>query len=351
MKNILEKISQIIRHKSIFIIIIILLSSTILLMVVGETFVRLKGVQPWRKFDMPIKVDPGGKFFSRHPTLGYSHIPGKFTVTLQDGYLFKVTHLPNTLRITHPLSTYTEFNQKEEIWIFGCSFTHGWSLNDQETFPWLLQDRFPQYEVINFGVSGYGPLHSLIQLREALTMGRIPKIIVVTYASFHDSRNVFLRSWRKAIVPFNKLGPLVQPYARINSNSKLSFHLAENIDYRELPLMRHSALIHFMEIIYNRFEEQIYNSHDVSKAIILEIANIAKQHNISLFLAGMIDDKNTRDMLLFAYKKGIIYIDIAVDLTIKENTNLPHDGHPSAIANNKYTDKLELILRTKVLHN
>jgi hypothetical protein len=350
MKRSLEKSPRVIRHKNILIIISILLSTTILLMLVGETFVRLKGVQPWRKFDMPIKVDPGGKFFSKHPTLGYSHIPGEFTVTLQDGYLFKVTHLPNTLRITHPLSTYKKFNQKDEIWIFGCSFTHGWSLNDQETFPWLVQDRFSQYEVSNFGVSGYGPLHSLIQLREALTMGRIPKLIVVTYASFHDSRNVFLRSWRKAIVPFNKLGPLVQPYARIDSNGKLSIHLSENIDYREFFLMRHSALIHFIEILYNKFEEQIYDSRDVSKAVILEIANVAKNNNISLVLAGMVDDKNTRDMLLFAHKKGIGYIDMAIDLTIKENTNLPHDGHPSAIANNKYADKLEIFLMTNLLH-
>ena len=135
------------------------------------------------------------KFFSKHPTLGYSHIAGKFTVTLGDGYSFKVTHLPNTLRITHPLNTYGQEDlQKEEIWIFGCSFTHGWSLNDQETYPWFIQQRFPEYEVINFGVSGYGTIHSLIQLNEALEKGRRPKIAVLTYGSLHDERNVFLRN-------------------------------------------------------------------------------------------------------------------------------------------------------------
>lgn len=352
MKLYLEKSFQNIRHRRILIFIIFLLILAMLAIFAGETIVRSKGVYPWRKFDMPIKVDPGGKFFAKHHNLGYSHIPGEFTVTLKDHYVFKVTHLPNTLRITHPLETYIkEIRTKEEIWIFGCSFTHGWSLNDQETYPWLLQLNLPQYEVINYGVSGYGLLHSLIQLREALTMGHIPKIIVITYASFYDSRNVFLRSWRKAIVPFNKLGPLSQPYVRIDSNGKLVFYFAENIDYREFPLMRHSALMHFIEATYNNFEEHIYDSRGVSKALILEFANIAEKNKIALVLAGMIDDKNTRDMLLFAHEKGIKYIDMSVDLNIKEHTNLPHDGHPSARANKKFSDKLELFIKNNFIHN
>jgi len=38
----------------------------------------------------------------------------------------------------------------------------------KKTFPWLLQERFPQYEVVNFGLNGYSTVQSLIQLREAL---------------------------------------------------------------------------------------------------------------------------------------------------------------------------------------
>jgi hypothetical protein len=90
-------------------------------------------------------------------------------VTLPGGYSFTVTHFPSKLRITHPLATYTDRRSKPEIWIMGCSFTHGWSLNDQDTYPWLLQARLPQYVVVNYGVEGYGTLHALLQLREALT--------------------------------------------------------------------------------------------------------------------------------------------------------------------------------------
>lgn len=175
------------------------------------------------------------------------HVAGNFTITLDDGNSFQVTHLPSILRITHPLNTYGQDDLlKEEIWIFGCSFTHGWSLNGQETFPWLIQQRFPEYEVINFGVNGYGTIRSLIQLNEALEKGRRPQISVLTYGSFHDESNVFLRIRRKNIVTWNKLGPLVQPYARLDSNGTLCYYLA-NVEYYQFLGMNYSALVHFIE--------------------------------------------------------------------------------------------------------
>jgi hypothetical protein len=72
-------------------------------------------------------------------------------VTLPNGYAFRVTHLPNTLRVPYPLATDAHARSKPEIWLFGCSFTHGWSLNDEETYPWVLQERLPMYEVVNYG--------------------------------------------------------------------------------------------------------------------------------------------------------------------------------------------------------
>ena len=198
---------QLTKTKKASFYVICLLILAVLFVAGAEVILRSKGVKPWRKRDTPIQVDPGGKFFRRHPTLGYSHIPGRFTVTLPSGYSFNVAHLPNTLRITHPIDSNEEPKRKEEIWIFGCSFTHGWSINDEETYPWLLQERFPEYDVINFGVSGYGTIHSLLQFRDALKT-KIPKVAVLAYAGFHDHRNTFSRNRRKVIAPWHFLGPL-----------------------------------------------------------------------------------------------------------------------------------------------
>ena len=311
----------------------------LLFFVGGELILRLEGVHPWQKVKLRIQVSPSGTFFVRHPTLGYSHIPGEFTVTLGTGYAFHVTHLPNTLRITHALDNDKGVRQKEEIWIFGCSFTHGWSLNDEETFPWVLQEWFPEYEVVNFGVSGYGTIHSLIQFRNELTMRR-PKVAVLAYAAFHDSRNTFLREQRKVIAPWNKLGPLVQPYARFDGEGNLQYSMAQ-VEYTEFPLMRYLALVHFIEIQYNQFETRSIRSHAISEALVKEMARLANQHDVKFVVAGILSDPATLAMLHFAQENGIPSVDIAVDLGVNEHTNAPHDGHPSALANKKYADKLE----------
>ena len=135
--------------KKIIFILVSLVFLALLFAFGAEIIVRLKGVQPWTQRAVSIKVEPGGKFYMEHLTLGYSHIPGAFTVTLKDGYSFNVTQLPNTLRRTKLVAADQTGVRKEEIWIFGGSFTHGWSLNDEETYPWLIQARFPAYDVVN----------------------------------------------------------------------------------------------------------------------------------------------------------------------------------------------------------
>jgi hypothetical protein len=73
----------------------------------AELLARLASVEPWVVHDIEIEVTPGGRFYTPNPTLEYSHLPGVFLVTLPTGYTFHVTHLPNTLRITHPMAPYT----------------------------------------------------------------------------------------------------------------------------------------------------------------------------------------------------------------------------------------------------
>jgi hypothetical protein len=342
------KIFQIITEKKIYFVLLYLFIVLSFFILLSEVIFRFKGIKPWQKDDLGIQVTPGGSFFAKHPTLGYTHLSGNFTITLKDGYSFRVTHLLNTLRVTHPLQTYAKNNKNREVWIFGCSFTHGWSLNDQETYPWLLQKKFPQYEVVNFGVSGYGTIHSLIQFQKALSSGKIPEIVILTYASFHDERYIFSRNRRKYIVPWTKLGPLYQPYARLSQNGKLNYYF-DVVGYREFPLMRYSALIHFIEIMYNKYEDLLYQSHQVTKALTLEFARIAHKNNIILVVAGITLDSQTSYLLSFIKENGMMAVDISVDLNNKENTNFPHDNHPSASANKKYADKLEKYLRREVL--
>ncbi len=329
--------------------LILLIISVLIALMGGEVALRWLGYQPWQVKDIKITVEPGDKFFTKHPTLGYTHLPGESTVILRDGYSFRVTHLPDTLRITHPLDTYPVESLKEEIWIFGCSFTHGWTLNDEETYAWLLQKQFPEYQIVNFGVSGYGTLQSFLQFQEALAKDPKPRLAIIAYASFHDQRNTLLRLRSKQIVPWNKLGPIVQPYATLDGEGNLSYAMAE-ITYREFPLMRTSALMNLIETTYDyKVEDAFYHSHEVTKAIIKEFHRLAEAQGIELVVAGLLSDRLTTDMLAYSRSEGMTTVDISVDLSLQANRNLPHDPHPSPTANRRYAQKLGSFLNSEIL--
>ncbi len=172
----------------------------------GEAVVRSQGYAPWPP-PVPPQVEPGGRLFRADAALGYTHLPGRYAVTRPGGYRFHMTHRQDTLRVTQPAARYAGAGSRPQVWVFGCSFTHGWSVNDDQTYVWRLQRRFPEYEFVNFGVSGYGTLHSLIQLRAALATRR-PALVLLAYASFHDVRNTYLRQRRKEASPWRTLGPL-----------------------------------------------------------------------------------------------------------------------------------------------
>jgi hypothetical protein len=213
-----------------------------------------------------------------------------------------------------------------------------------------LQERFPDYEIVNFGVEGYGTLHSLIQLREALQSGHKPQVAILAYASWHDVRNSFIRFRRKMLAPAAYLGPLNQPYARLTSDGKLDIFM-DTIEYREFPLMRYSAFVNAMEETYDRYEERHARSHEVTKVIIKEISDLCRSNEIEFVVAGLTSDPTTSDMFEYCQKEGIKTASIWVDLNIKENNNLPYDSHPSAVAHQQYAQKLESYLRTNVTKN
>lgn len=309
----------------------------ILFLVSAEVCLRWAGHKPWTNQAVSITAEPMGRLYERDPELGYKNIPGEHTVTLGTGYQFKITYGKDSLRITRPQNEHRspEFH-KNAIWIFGCSFTHGWSLNDDETFAWILQENFPNCDVVNFATCGYGTIHSLLQFKEALKQRNPPKIAVLVYGTFHDERNTFSRGRRKQVAPWNKLGPLAQPYARVSGDG-LEYHVEGDVVYNEFPLMRSSALSHFLEEKYNAWEQRSLRSREVSSRLIRDMAETARRNNIRFIVARIYGG---RWLEKAAAKDGFECVNINVDLTKPENTNLPHDNHPSAAAHKSYAESL-----------
>ena len=322
----------------------------VVIVVIGllaEAFTRMKGFTPLISTPLIISIEPPGNYFTTHPTRGWAHVPGEFKLTLAEPYSFKVTHASNSLRITHPLDAKTGGNKKE-IWIFGCSLTHGWRLNDQETYPWLLQQNLAEYEVVNFGVDGYGSVQSLIQFQEALKAGRKPNLVVFAYAWFHDPRNVLTRSWKKALFINNRLGAVNYPYGRLGADNKLVLR-NEPLEYAGFPLLRYSALANYLDEQYDASLEGSYRQHEVSMAVLDEFWNLCKSNGIEFVLAGIYPDPLMTETLQSFNARGALTVDISVDMTLKENSNMPNDAHPSVLANKQFAQKLEAFLRARLI--
>ena len=72
----------------------------------------------------------------------------------------------------------------------GCSFTFGQGLNDEDTWPWLVQERLPQYQVLNTGVGGYGTDQALMAAERALLhAGGTARLVVLGFGDFQIERN------------------------------------------------------------------------------------------------------------------------------------------------------------------
>jgi hypothetical protein len=72
----------------------------------------------------------------------------------------------------------------------GCSFTFGLGLDDQDTWPWLLQERLPEYHVINTGTNGYGTDQALMAADRAALESKEPvPLVVLWFGDFHIERN------------------------------------------------------------------------------------------------------------------------------------------------------------------
>lgn len=297
----------------------------------AELIVRAMGYTPFRPEEYAIRVEPGGVYQSADPLLGYRHLPGTFRFTFPDGHTWTATHLDDTLRITRPLQTYGEPTGKEQIWLFGCSLLHGWGVDDHQTLGWQLQRLMPGYEIVNFGVGGYGTWQSYEQYREALGQRPVPRYTVLVYAGIHDERNTRTRNWRRATYQFDRFGTTAQPYVRFGPDGELVEHF-DDASYRGFFLLRHSALANFLDLALGKAEEKALRSHEVSERIVDLFAEAARNAGSRFVLAGINATPPTRSMIAYARERGIPSVDISVDMTKPEN-RVAWDGHPSAAAN------------------
>ena len=318
-------------------------------LIIMEVVVRILGYSAWDPdTTVDIVVEPGGKLFEKDSLLGYRQIAGEYHVTLPTGHEFDFINNEETNRITRPSDSYLEEQPLPEVWIFGGSFVQGWSLNDFETFPWRIQDRFPDVDVINFGVGGYGTIQTLLKIDDLLSSNRKPELVVIAYSALHDERNTLLRSRIKEVSAWNHLGDMGQPTASVASNDSLEI-VYRDIKYRTVPFIKYSALAHCVDLAINKIQNRFTDSHGVTRKILHAIYERGETHGFPVVLAHIYAGPDSPDLMEWARSTGFHVVDISVDLQEEGMSNRPRDAHPSALANKYYSESLGNFLVSEML--
>jgi hypothetical protein len=310
----------------------------------AEAIARSRGLRPWTPDPVAALVEPGGSLYVADPLLGFALRPGAYRVTLAGGLRIHATHDAEGRRITRPIAREDASPGRPEIWIFGDSFSYGWSVSDEQSYPWQLQSDFPSHRVTNFAVGGYGTLQALLQLEAALGARTAPALVVLAHNFFHDSRNTFSRLRRREVAPWNRLGPIRHPMARLGPDAALVTGNAA-VAYVELPLMRRSALANLAATAWDLLDDRRLRGHEVTRALLARFVASARAHGAPVLFITLEASAANPPILAYAASLGARAADVSVDLRIRANTNLPYDGHPSALAQRRYAKRLAPILR------
>ncbi len=317
----------------------------LVLVAAGEITARMMGYRPYKEVVQSIEVTPAGRFYQDDSLLGYKGKPGEFDLLLNDSLRFHVSHDAEGWRKTGPDSL--DQDSLPEIWMLGCSFTHGYGVGDAENYPAILQQRMPSYRIRNYGMDGYGTLQNYLLLQDLLARGKKPFAVVLGYGGFHDQRNTANRYWHKALHGQRIADDLQYPYARLDAQDSLHVHYGK-IGYHPFPFQRMLALASLIEERWNRSEEDGLRSKAVTEVLIQRMVDASHDVGAHFVMAGIYRHPDTHEKLKVFAMDHVPTIDISQDLDDPALRILPGNGHPNAAAHARMAASLHDYLVAQV---
>jgi len=130
-----------------------------------------------------------GMLFGADDTLGYRLLPGDYQVTERFDNLVHEFHIKVNDQ-GHRVTSYVPVHAEGRILFTGDSSIFGLGVDDEQTIPWLMQTRLPNYEVVNLSVSSYSTIQALLQLRQMAPAVGKGDIVLLVYHPVSNGFNV-----------------------------------------------------------------------------------------------------------------------------------------------------------------
>lgn len=229
------------------------------------------------------------------------------------------------------------------IAVAGCSFAFGYGVKEDETLSSFLQQQMPGYEGYNYGVSGYGTQHLLLQTREKITLKEIKQKQGVLIYFFIDNHLNRLVGSRRII----KLWGENFPYFFLDDEKKLhqagTFKTGRKWKTLFYKVLTNSAIVDILDL-----EIPFSISDDDFKLAAIVIKESKKEFEknfpgskfVVLFCPG---SKCSGELAALLAKRNIDFVDYSqlFDINSKKYRSHYSDPHPSGKAYEEIARKLK----------
>lgn len=231
---------------------------------------------------------------------------------------------------------------------FGCSFTFGEGVSDEETLPNQVARLLPGYRVYNYGVPGYGPQQMLAMAESGFVRDTIPEQKgIVVYSIFFGHLNRAAGRMNSALMQGRHF-----PYYRVENDVLVragNFDTARPGLHRLMSLINKSGIVRYFNLNFPPLREQDY---ELTARIILEAKRLFSQQfeqvDFYVLMYPAIPQLNHSLEPVFEYFKG-------QDITVLDYHKLPYSRHARAtikyIHSNRCYCSFECAMSVNVLYS
>ncbi len=313
--------------------------SIVLMVGLGEILLRVAGRLPW-------KHTPSSEFsqqvnrstmYEPDSTLAWKNKPGTYTIqdhssNTQQKIAF--TFLPGGRRSTGA----ADLPNRRTLTIVGGSFTMGYGISDHETYPWKLQSRFPNIQIVNYGTSAYGTYQSLLTLEKIFSESPPPQIVLYGFIEHHEDRNVGTPAWLKTLARHSGgKYDIGIPYVTINTNGNLTRHSFES--YPRWPLRESLATVTFAQDLFLKWRNRnrAPQKRNVTEKLLVEMNTLCQHNQAKLFVVLLSMGKNAKSHYkTFLQHNHINFLDCVYPMTPERR--LSDDWHPNGTMNSLWAN-------------
>lgn len=301
-----------------------------------EGVLRHRGHEPWTFVGNDPRIPI---IFEADATLGWRPKPGEYYMPAYDwSGPGRVLIRPDRSR-----DTGAPFDQPPEVVFIGCSFTFGWGVADRETFPARLQQRHPDWRVMNLGVPAYSGYQSLLRLEQLIAAGIKPKRVLYGYMQGHELRNIAHPLWTYMIEKYSTQGMVAVPFATLDGGQGLVRHPPER--YPGWPLRGWLAMVPLMERYWamRSRQDRMDDRMEIADQVVLAMRKLCRDNGIEFAMVLLQAQAVWKDHYArLLGSRDIRLIDCSVEPTA--DMVVPEDGHPNARAHAFYADCIEKAL-------